>query len=104
MTGGRTHKRFDAVVRWYERQPRRRQAALRAVPITVVTYGTALLSGLVAESLDIQGFWAFAFVTATVVAFVAIAVVVSQAVIAVVEELEAEGRRQREALSSAYEL
>jgi hypothetical protein len=94
--------RLSTALRWYARQPRRRRAALRALPITAVTYGTALIAGLVAESLDIKGFWEFAFVTGAIVAFVGVVVVVAQALLAVAEEVEAEGVRQRKVLASAY--
>ena len=69
-----------------------------------MTYGTALLAGVVAQSLAIKGIGAFAFVTAAIVAFVGVIVVMSQAVIEGVEVLQAEGIRQREALGSAHEL
>jgi hypothetical protein len=96
--------RFRKAVRWYTGQPSRRRATLRALPITLVTYCTALLAGVVAKSLDIKGIWAFAFVTAAIVAFVGVVVVASQAVIEGVEAIQAEGVRQREVLSSAHEL
>ena len=97
-------EKFRDVVRWYSDLPPRRQAAVRALPITVVTYGTALLAGVVADSLNIKGFLAFAFVTAAIVAFVGVVVVATQALIAGVEAVQAEGARQRSVLNSAYEL
>lgn len=94
--------RFDHAVRWYGRQSRPRRTTLRAIPITVVTYATALVGGAVAESLQIEGFWQFLFVTGAIIGLVGVVVIAMQVLFAAAEEIQAEGDRQQAVLNSAY--
>jgi GAF domain len=68
----------------------------------VITYGTALLAGVVAESLHIHGLGSFAFVTAAIFAFVGLLIVFLQSLIDAVEEMEEKGARQQKVLGYAH--
>jgi hypothetical protein len=103
MNGLTEPKRFEKAIRWYGRQPNGRRAAIRAVPIAGVTYGTALLAGVVGKSLALKHFWQFAFITAVVVVAVVVFVLLTQLIMVAVEETESKGRRQQQTLGTAYE-
>lgn len=95
--------RLERIGRWYLRQPRVRRATLRAGPVAVATYGSALLAGLVAQSLSLHHFVQFLVVTAGVVIGVVLAVLVGQLFIAVIEGLRHRDEAQQRALGAAYD-
>ncbi|HEY5941649.1 MAG TPA: hypothetical protein VIT89_02155 [Solirubrobacterales bacterium] len=95
-------KKTESLISWYRQRSRGTKAGIRAFPVAAVTYCSALLAGVVAETLKLDGLLTFLFVTVMIVAFLIVLMLGLELLMAAVAEIEEKGANQQKVLGNAH--